>query len=138
MLTAAQVLAGQIGVETRLPLTLGVVLVALDIADATAAAHGDLALAALGGTLSDTPQRIARANRLLLLYDLVATDPKAQALFVSVASAGGYTISGVIGLHGRAIEWAQRLSSGLPDQFVPDGALSAGGSLNVSFAGASS
>jgi hypothetical protein len=132
--SAGDVMNGQIGVETRLPTSVGVVMIALDIQDQTAASNGDLALAVSGGTLAATPVRIITGGRRLLLYDVAPTDPTAPALLVSVASVSGHRVSGVIGLRGTAAEWAARLSAGVPDHFVPDSALSPGGSLTVTYA----
>ena len=134
-LSAALALAGQAGVETRLPTGIGVILVSLDVLDSSVLASGDLGLGVLGATLAGTAQRISIANRLVLLYDVLATDPKAEAIFVSIASASTYRLSGVMGMHGHGAEWAQTLSAGLPDHFVPDGALCASGALQAQFRG---
>ena len=131
---AGDVMNGQIGVETRLPTSVDVVMIALDIQDQTAASDGDLALAVSGGTLAATSVRIITGGRRLLLYDVASTDPTAPALLVSVASVSGHRVSGVIGLRGTPTEWAARLSAGVPDHFVPDLALSPGGSLTVTYA----
>jgi hypothetical protein len=129
----ADVVGDQVGVETRLPASVGVILVALDVADATAADDGDLALAISGGVLAATPQRVVTGGRRALLYDVVSTDPKAPALLVSAASVSGHRIGAVIGLSGRAAEWAIRFAEGVPDYFVPDTALSSGGALTVTY-----
>ena len=63
------------------------------------------------GTLTTAPQRVITDGRRLLLYDVVATDPKATALLISVVSLSGHRIDGVIGLHGEASEWANRFSA---------------------------
>ena len=68
----------------------------------------------------------------MLLYDVSAT--QATALLVSVASVSGHRVGAIVGLKGRAAEWANRLGSGVPDHFVPDAALSPGGSLTVAYA----
>jgi hypothetical protein len=133
---AGDVMNGQDGVETRLPASVGVVMIALDIQDQTAASDGDLALAISGGILAATPVRVITGGRRLLLYDVATTDPKASALLISVASVSGHRVSGVIGLRGTAAEWGARLTAGVPDHFVPDSALSPGGSLTVTYAGA--
>lgn len=130
---AADVVAAQIGVETRLPIGMDVVMIVLDILDPGAAQKGDLALAATGATLSATPERVTAGGRQLLIYDVAARKPEATTLVISVASVSGFGLAGVVGLHGLAVEWANRLSQGLPDQFVPDGALSPGGSLTVTY-----
>jgi hypothetical protein len=109
-------------------------MIALDIADQAAADDGDLAIAVSGGTLAVTPVRVITGGRRLLLYDVVAADAGAVALLISVASVSGHRVSGVIGVSGTAQEWANRFASGVPDHFVPDGALSPGGSLTVTYA----
>ena len=131
--TASDALAGQLGVETRLPVSVNVVIVALDLADASAAAAGDLALGLDGGTLGASPQRVITGNRRVLIYDVASVDPGAQALTVSVASAAAWTVGGVIGVHGNALDWATLLAGGIPDHFVPDGPIAPGGSLTVSY-----
>jgi hypothetical protein len=128
---AGDVTGGQVGIETRLPGNIGVVLIGLDITDTTAADDGDLALAVSGGTLAATPLRVITGGRRLLLYDVSAT--QAAALLVSVASVSGHRVGAVIGLRGKAAEWANRLGTGVPDHFVPDAALSPGGSLTVTY-----
>jgi hypothetical protein len=133
---ASDVLDGQIAVETRLPTTVGVIAIALDVQDPTAAQDGDLALAVTGATLADTPQRVITGSRRLLLYDVATTDPAATAMLIAVASVTGHRVGGVIGLRGKAIEWADRLSAGLPDHFIPDSAFSPEGSPTVTYTGA--
>jgi hypothetical protein len=130
---AGDVAGVQQGVETRLPTGIDVVMIALDIADPTDAADGDLALAISGGTLAATPSRIVTVGRRLLLYDVIGTDASATALLVSVASVSGHRVGGVVGLRGTAAEWAHRFAAGVPDHFVPDAALSPGGSLTVTY-----
>ncbi len=76
--TAADALAGQLGVETRLPASVNVVIIALDLADPTAAADGDLALGLDGGTLGAAPQRVITGNRRVLFYDVASVDPGAR------------------------------------------------------------
>ena len=133
---AADVVNTQLGVETRLPSGVEVVAIALDVQDPTAAQTGDLALAVTGATLAATPQRVITSNRRLLLYDVATRDPAAAALLTSIASVTGYRVGAVLGLRGNATEWANRLSAGVPDLFVPDGAVSPDGSLTVTYTGA--
>ena len=85
--TAGDVIAGQQGVETRLPADVSVVMIGLDVLDPSAAADGDLALAVTGGTLAATPVRVITGGRRLLLYDVASRDPQAVSLVISVASA---------------------------------------------------
>jgi hypothetical protein len=128
---ASDAVRGQIAVETRLPISVSVVIIVLDTADPTAA--GDLAIAASGATLVTSPQRVATRNRRILLYDVTAPVSGATALTISVGSRSGWSIAGVMGTSGRAVEWAERLRSGLPDYFVPEGPISPDGSLTVSY-----
>jgi large repetitive protein len=130
---AGDVVAGQKGVETRLPADVSVVMIGLDILDPAAAADGDLALAIVGGTVAETPVRVITGGRRLLLYDVATRDPQAVALVISVASASAHKVGAVIGLNGRSAEWANLFASGVPDHFVPDEALSPGGSITVNY-----
>ncbi len=130
---AADALRGQVGVETELPIGVEVVIIALDLADASAAAEGDLAIGAVGATLLTPPQRVAARDRRILLYDVSARDSKATSLTVSVVSVAGWSVAGVIGAHGSAVEWAARLRAGIPDHFVPEGPVAPGGSLTVTY-----
>jgi len=131
---ASQVMAGQIGVETQLPATVTVVVIALDATGAVpgAAQAGDLAIGFTGGTLAG-PQRVLAGNRRLLCYDVTSVDEGATSFTVSVASAQTWTVGGVIGTGGSAAELAAALAGGIPDNFVPDGPISPGGSLTVTY-----
>ncbi len=64
-------------------------IVALDLADASAAQSGDLALGFIGGTLAGPTPARAAGNRRLLLYDVASRDAGASAFTVSVASVAG-------------------------------------------------
>ena len=110
-------------------------MIALDLADATAAGGpDDLAIGVSGATLTTPPQRVASANRRLLLYDVAGLDELATAITISVASTVGWSIAGVIGVHGSAREWATQLSAGIPECFVPDGPLTPDGALTITWA----
>jgi hypothetical protein len=65
---------------------------------------------------------------------VTARDPGATALTISVASARGWTVGAVVGVPGNALEWSATLSGGLPDHLVPDGPITPGGSVTVSYA----
>ena len=106
---ASDVMAGQIGVETQLPATITVVVIALDAADAGAAQANDLAIGFTGGTLAG-PQRVLAGNRRLLCYDVASADAGATSFTVSVASAQSWTVGGVIGTGGSAAELATALA----------------------------
>jgi hypothetical protein len=132
---AAHALLQQTAVETQLPKNISVVMIALDLADATAAGGpDDLAIGVSGATLTTPPQRVASANRRLLLYDVAGLDGLATAITISVASTAGWSIAGVIGVHGSAQEWAIQLSAGIPECFVPEGPLTPDGALTVTWA----
>jgi len=129
---AADAVAGQIGVETRLPATVTVVIIALDVADQGAAQAGDLAVGFTGGTLAG-PQRVLAGQRRLLFYDVASADAGATSFTVSVASAQAWKVGAVIGAGGAAAELASALAGGIPDRFVPDGPMSPGGSVTVTY-----
>jgi large repetitive protein len=123
-------LAGQPGVETWLP-AVEVVAVLLDRQDPAAAAGGDLALSARHATLATPPLRVTVGERVTLLYEVVAGEPGADRLAVTVGSLRGWTVAGVLGLPGRAEEWAARLRGTVPPQLATDGPLSAAGEVVV-------
>ena len=131
MVRVADAVANQIGTETWLPTSIGVVMVLLDLQDATATADGDLALSAQGATLSTTPVRILGGRRRALLYDVSDADLKADHLTIGVASLTGWRVSGVVGMPGRAQEWATSLQGRVPEHIVPDGPLTPDGSISV-------
>jgi hypothetical protein len=55
-------------------------------------------------------------------------------LTIAVASTRGWTVGAVVGVPGTALEWSATLSSGLPAHLVPDGPITPGGSVSVSYA----
>ena len=124
-------LAGQEGIETRLPKSTRVAMILLDRQDATAADDGDLAIACDGATLAVPPVLGAGGNRMALLYDVTSTDPKAEHITIATGSKTGWALAGVIGLPGRAAEWAAQLHGAVPQHLVPDGPLSPTGTLQV-------
>ena len=129
---AADAVAGQVGVETQLPATVTVVIIALDVADQGAARAGDLAIGFTGGTLAG-PQRVLAGQRRLLFYDVASANAGATSFTVSVASAQAWAVGAVIGAGGTAAELASALAGGIPDRFVPDGPMSPGGSVTVTY-----
>ncbi len=131
MVRVSDAVAEQIGTETWLPTGIGVVMILLDLQDASATAAGDLALSAQGATLSSTPIRILGGRRRALLYDVTNPDPKANHITVGVASITGWRLSGVVGLPGNAQEWATDLQGKVPEHVVPDGPLTPDGSISV-------
>lgn len=133
MLRASDALRGQVAVATSLPASVEVVIVILDPADLTASQRGDLGLAVQGATLSSPPQRSTRGNRRCLCYDVTTRDKDAARFTVSVASAAGWSVAGVIGVKGKALEWAASFETGSVDALIQDGAMAPGGSLSVKY-----
>ncbi len=131
MIRVSDAVVDQIGTETWLPTSIGVVMVLLDLQDGTAGADGDLALSVHGATLSSTPIRILGGRRRALLYDVSDIDPKAGHVTIGVASVTGWRISGVVGMTGKAQEWATSLHGKVPEHIVPDGPLTPDGSISV-------
>lgn len=131
MVRVADAVAGQMGTETWLPVSIGVVMILLDLQDASASADGDLALSVDGATLSSTPVRVLGGRRRALLYDVSDADTTAPHVTVGVASLTGWRIAGVAGMAGRAQEWATSLNGKVPEHIVPDGPLTPGGSISV-------
>jgi hypothetical protein len=131
MTAVSTAVAGQSGLETWLPKNVGVVMIILDRQDPSAAASGDLSIACDGATLATPPVLGASSDRNALLYDVTSTDPKADHITVAVGSKRGWSLAGVVGLHGKATEWAAQLHGGVPPHLVPDGPLTVGGQLLV-------
>jgi len=130
---ASDALNGQVAVETQLPTSITTVILLLDLVDANAAPSGDLAIAVDGGTLSVPPSRVATANRRILFYDVGSVAKGATSIVVSIASQSAWSVAGVIGVRGHAVEWAAQLADGIATQFVPDGPLTPDGSLTVTY-----
>ena len=118
-------------VETLLPTTLSVLLILLDQNDASAAAHGDLQIAATGITLAPAPLRVEGGTRRAFLYTVQARDAKAPYATVAVASLAGWRIAGVLGLPGTAQEWAVSMNGGIPAQLVSNGPFTPDGQITV-------
>jgi hypothetical protein len=133
MVSGADAVAGQPGVETTLPAGVDVVIIGLDVADASAARDGDLAISVSGATLATPPVRVLAGDRRVLLYPVADRTAGAAAITVAAASASGWSVAAVAGVRGNASEWAAVLAAGLPDQFVPAGPLSPGGSITVTY-----
>jgi large repetitive protein len=132
-LDAAMVSAN--GVETSLPIGTEVVLVLLEETEAEAAANGDIAIAAEGARLAAPPIPVFGGRRRALLYDVVAREEGREELVVSVASVAGWRLAGVVGLPGKAVEWANRFAGGVPEHVVPDGPLTPDGTARVRLTG---
>jgi hypothetical protein len=135
MIDISRVTLGQVGIETVLPSSATVVMVLLDGSDETAAANGDLAIAAQGATLVAPPIPIGGGHRRALLYDVKPVLSTAGALpdsyRVSASSAAGWEISGIAGLAGKAIDWANRMHGDVPPHVIPQGPLTPDGSVRA-------
>jgi hypothetical protein len=130
---AAEATAGSTGVETWLPPYIGVVMILLDQKDPSAADNSDLSIAAQGLTLAQTPVIVSGGRRTALLYDVQKITPDLDHVSVSVASLSAWRLSGVIGLPGKAQEWAARMNGSVPEHLVPEGPLTPDGQLVVQF-----
>jgi hypothetical protein len=133
MVSGGGAVAGQPGVETLLPAGVDVVIVGLDLSDPSVALQGDLSIGVVGATLTTPPVRVLAGDRRVLLYPVATKTADASSIAVSAASAAGWSLAAVAGVRGDANEWAATLSQGLPDQFVPNGPLSPGGSVTVTY-----
>ena len=131
MVRASEAMVNQPGVETWLPIGVGVVMIILDQQDPTAAANGDLAIAVDGATLSTPPLRVVGGRRRALLYDVLQRKPGVDHMVVAVASTTGWRLAGAVGLPGRAQEWAAYMHGGVPEHIVPEGPLTPDGQVTV-------
>jgi hypothetical protein len=133
MARLSQAVVDQSGIETWLPVSVGVVGLLLDQQDPTAASDGDFAIAVSGATVTTPPVRVVGGARKILLYDVTqvtATDH----IVVGIASHNASRLSGVIGLPGRAQEWAVLWNGAIPEHIVADGPLTPDGSVTVTIA----
>ncbi len=113
-------------VETALPADTAVIGVVIDLSDVTAADAGDLVVAVDGATCGPGVE-ISGNRQRIVCYDVLERDADGGHLSVTVGSVTGWTISGVVGLHGRAAEWSTRFSAAIPDDLVADGPLTDAG-----------
>jgi hypothetical protein len=123
LVPATTALAAQTASETTLPAAVDVVLVILDARGSTVPPAGPRVLAA-GAALTAPPVVVAGGRRLHLFYDVA--DREDALLRVSVASAEWIT-AGVVGLRGRAQDWADSFAGATPRQLVADGPLTPAG-----------
>ena len=112
----AELVAGTAIVTTRFNVPVRVVVVALDDPLDTGAGRG-LSLGLDGATVRTAadgtpapPRSVVRANRTLLIYDVVPDDG-ALAVTVSVASQDGWHLAGVLGSRGSAADAADLLAA---------------------------
>jgi hypothetical protein len=127
LVPATAALAQQTACETALPAAVDVVLVIVDARGQTPPVGGPRVLAG-GATLSAPPLVVAGGRRLHLFYSV--SDRQDALLRVAVAG-DEWQVAGVLGLRGRAREWAQALAGGAPRQLIADGPLTATGSVTV-------
>lgn len=132
VVSAADAVGGQLGVETRLPAGIEVVIIALDTNDPTAAQGDDLRIGVAGAQLG-APARVVTGARRILIYDVTGQDVKAGYLTVTVASSTAWNVAAVIGVRGQSTGWAAALVDGLPDGLVPHGPFAPGGALTVTY-----
>ncbi len=131
MTAISAAVAQQSGLETWLPKTISLVMILLDRQDPTAAAAGDLAIACDGVTLAVPPVLGGGGDRTALLYDVISTETKAEHITIAVGSKTGWSLAGVVGLHGKAMEWAAQLNGRVPPNLIADGPLTPGGDVLV-------
>ncbi|MEO8879035.1 MAG: hypothetical protein ABI446_01425, partial [Gemmatimonadaceae bacterium] len=129
---ASDVLRGQLGVETRLPASTQVVIIALDATDESSSKTGDLRIA-IDGARVGNPATVTVDARRILIYDVTPTDTKVDHILVAVASISAWSIEGVVGVFGTSVDWAAKLATGIPHGFVSDVPLAPGGSLTVTY-----
>jgi large repetitive protein len=122
--------AQQPGTETWLPKDTSVVMILLDRQDPTAASAGDLTIACPDATFA-APIIGASGDRSALLYDVVSRNANASRVTISVVSKAGWSLAGVIGLHGSSAEWASQMNGSVPPNLIADGPLTPGGALTV-------
>jgi hypothetical protein len=130
LMPATAALAGQTACETALPVTVDVVLVILDARGAQTPGAGPRVLAT--GARLAAPRVVAGGRRLHLFYDVVERDPDRTTLTVAVGS-DLWQVAGVLGLRGRAPEWARSVAASGPRQLVTDVPTTTAGSVTVSY-----
>jgi hypothetical protein len=130
MIPMSAVTAAQQGIETWLPPDTNIVMILLDRQDASAAAAGDLTIASPDATFA-APITGASGNRTALLYDVASHAAGAARVTVAVVSKAGWRLAGVVGLHGKAADWAAQMNGAVPPNLIPDGPLTPGGSVTV-------
>ena len=123
--------ADQVGTETRLPVQIDTVLVLLDQQNTDAAGADDLAVGIDGATVQTPPLLVVGGTRTALLYAITAHTANASTISVAVGSLTGWRVAGVAGLAGSAQTWAVRWNGKIPEQIVPEGPLTPGGSVTV-------
>ena len=135
----AQAIGIDAAVEMRLSARITVLAVMLDAVSQRLPGDDDLMLSLHNASIDARPVRAGGGQRAVLLFDVHA-DPKATVngdvpIIVGAHAATDVRISGMVGLGGTAREWGERLNGGLPEDWVPDEALTPDGATRVRFVG---
>jgi hypothetical protein len=133
MARLAVALREQRGIETRLPISVSVVMVILDGRDSCAAERGDLAIGCEGARLITPAIPAGGGHRRAVLYDVAKPDRERDYFTVSVVSEEGWRVAGIVALKGKAIDWAERLHGNIPEDMAPNGPLTPYGSVRMTF-----
>ena len=128
LIPATRALADQTACETTMPSSVDVVLVIVDARGGGVPTGGPRVLST-GATLT-SPLVAAGGRRLHLVYEV--HDRSAPLLRIAVAAEQWQTAA-VMGLPGRAEEWAEMLGTVAPRQLVPDGPLSGSRTVSIEF-----
>jgi large repetitive protein len=127
------VMRGQPGAETWLPVTTQVVLVLLDHPDAAHASAADYVVTADGWQEASEPIVLSYPGLRAMLFDVSTRAGGARRIGVTVAVRAGWTMAGVVGLPGRAAEWATRLRDAIPPGIVSDRPATPDGTAQVRY-----
>ena len=130
LVTAVEALAQQPAAETALPAAIDVVIVIVDARGAGVPAAAPR-IAVRGATLAAPPLVVTGGRRMHLFYTVTARDPDEPPVRVAVAGAAHWQLAGVVGVNGRADDWADALTASTPRQLVADGPLTTTGEIRL-------
>jgi len=130
--SVAQLMAGALAVETRLPLSTELVVVLVDEVDPTAAARGDVRVSVRGAEVAPPVVETLGARRALL-YRVVARDEGAAAISVTIGSQRGLRVAAVLGTSGTVAAAATWLRQVGFEVTLPGGPASPAGEVRVRF-----
>jgi len=124
------------GIETTLSAATRVVAITLDARSARLPSDADLELTVRGARLAEAPVRAGAGQRAIYLFDVLplaggARDKQPTPLEIGIVTPDDVRVTGVVGLGGTASAWGERLNGTVPDDWVPDSALSAGGQTRI-------
>jgi hypothetical protein len=128
LIPATRALADRTACETTMPSSVDVVVVIVDARGGGVPSAGPRILST-GATLT-APLVAAGGQRLHLVY---AVHDRSEPLLRIAVAAEQWQTTAVMGLPGRAEEWAEMLGTVAPRQLVPDGPLSATGAVSIQF-----